>query len=126
MNFETLFIWGLLLHLIGDYMLQSDKMAVEKTKSHFWAALHSAIHGALFFSILPAWLCAYIAITHFLIDRYRLSIFWLRLINWNFRGGHFLGQDHKKAAAISYLVMIAVDNTMHIICNTFAIWLHTK
>ncbi len=64
----------LLAHLVGDYILQSDWMANEKTKRFLPAAIHALVYsiGFLIFRPSPvAWLV--ICLSHFLIDRYRLA-----------------------------------------------------
>jgi hypothetical protein len=69
----------LVLHAFGDYILQSDWMANQKTKSS-WPALAHVITYTLPFLVLtrsPAAL-AIILGTHFVIDRWRLA----RYICW--------------------------------------------
>src|SRR5262245_194535 len=64
----------LLAHTIGDYVLQSDWMANEKTKG--WeACLAHVITYALPFLLFKSspTAMAVIIITHYLIDRYRLA-----------------------------------------------------
>lgn len=64
----------LLAHAVGDYLLQSDWMAGEKANRSVAAAVH-AMSYALPFLLLtgsPTAL-AFIAATHFLIDRWRLA-----------------------------------------------------
>lgn len=68
-------------HLVGDYILQSDRMALEKTASSRWAAYH-ALSYALPFLLLTASPVALAVIvgTHFAIDRWRLAryVCWLK------------------------------------------------
>lgn len=66
----------LLAHAVGDYILQSDWMANEKTKRSLAAAAH-ALTYALPFLLLgasPAALAVIVG-THFAIDRWRLARF---------------------------------------------------
>lgn len=64
----------LLLHLIGDYVTQSDWMARMKTKQYFPAFVHATIYALPFLLLRPSG-TAFAAIlgTHFLIDRFALA-----------------------------------------------------
>lgn len=63
-----------LSHLFGDYVVQSDWMAVEKTSRHLPATLHAACYAACFLPVTrSSRALAVIGGTHFLIDRYRLA-----------------------------------------------------
>jgi hypothetical protein len=64
----------LLAHAIGDYVLQSDWMALEKTKKNIAALAHALCYTLPFLFLttsLPA--LGFIFSTHFLIDRWRLA-----------------------------------------------------
>lgn len=65
----------LICHLLGDYVLQSDWMAREKTQRSEVALVHAVIYSLPFLWIARAsWPgFAFIAGTHFLIDRFRLA-----------------------------------------------------
>lgn len=63
-----------IVHAIGDYILQSDWMANEKTKRWFPALCHASAYSLGFLVFRPsvaAWLVIFA--THYLIDRYRLA-----------------------------------------------------
>ena len=64
----------LVCHLVGDYLLQSDWMATNKTKSS-WPCLAHAFTYAIPFLFLTQspWALAIIISTHFIIDRWRLA-----------------------------------------------------
>ena len=71
----------LVLHAVGDYLLQSDWMATRKTKRWWPAAAHALTYGAPFLLLSPSWLAlAVIVGTHAVIDRYRLArwVVWAR------------------------------------------------
>lgn len=78
----------LVAHAVGDYILQSDWMATEKTKKTIAALAHVATYALpfLFLTRSPAAL-AFIVVTHFIIDRWRLA----RYVCWakNFIGPWF-------------------------------------
>lgn len=68
----------LILHLVGDYVTQSDWMANNKVKSDLAAWVHALVYSLPFLLLIgsaPSPACAGMTIlcTHFLIDRYRLA-----------------------------------------------------
>lgn len=64
----------LILHLIGDYVTQSDWMATGKTSKYAPAAIHATVYSLPFMLLRPSWSAfAVILITHFFIDRFRLA-----------------------------------------------------
>ncbi len=78
---DTTSMIQLILHLIGDYVLQSDWMAQNKTKRFAPAAAHAIVYSLPFLLLKPS-LTAFmvILVTHFLIDRYRLAryVVWVK------------------------------------------------
>lgn len=64
----------LLAHLVGDFVIQSDWMAAGKLEAHGPAAAHALSYAACFLPLTrdPRRL-AFIAGTHFVIDRWRLA-----------------------------------------------------
>jgi hypothetical protein len=73
----------LLAHAIGDYILQSDWMAQNKTKANLPAYVHAMTYSLLFLVFRPS-IFAFLAIfwTHFFIDRYRLARYVVWAKNW--------------------------------------------
>lgn len=73
----------LIAHAVGDYILQSDWMATEKTKRSLAALCHVLTYVLPFFFLTrdPKKL-AVIMITHFVIDRWRLARFVVWAKNW--------------------------------------------
>lgn len=116
----------LILHLIGDYLTQSDWMAKNKTRASFPAFVH-----ALFYSLPFLWLTTHIPAivcifaTHFLIDRFRLA----RYVCWakNFlapRGSNLpwifcsaTGYDNERPQWMAVWLLIIADNTLHLAIN---------
>lgn len=118
----------LLLHVIGDYVVQSDWMATEKTKRHL-AALAHVVTYALPFLLLttqPTAL-AVIAGTHFVIDRWRLARFVCWAKNWLWPGRRpwleciGTGYPADRPPWLTTWLMIIVDNTMHVVINGAAL-----
>ena len=116
-------------HLVGDYIIQSDRMALEKTKSSLWAAIHAATYTLpfWFFTCAKSWQALlFIAATHFIIDRWRLA----RYVVWakNAIGGSYTpwadcketGYKYSRHLAAPWLttwLLFIADNTLHLICN---------
>jgi hypothetical protein len=81
----------LLCHAIGDYVLQSDWVANNKTKSMFVAALHAAVYCLPFILLNTSIEALFVMwITHLFIDHYRIARYAVIVKN------HFDGQIHIK------------------------------
>lgn len=122
---NTAIIFGFLLHLVGDYLLQNDWMAREKTRNSGAALVHATVYALPFLLVCWAWWWLLIWVSHFLIDRYRLAVYWVRLINWNWSGSNY-GFGSEKPAFLSVWLLIITDNTFHLLLNTAAIWFSTS
>lgn len=73
----------LICHAIGDYVLQSDWMATEKTKRSVAALVHVLTYAIPFLFLRPSFLAlAFIVGTHFIIDRWRLARYVCWVKNW--------------------------------------------
>jgi Protein of unknown function (DUF3307) len=116
----------IVMHAIGDYVLQSDWMALEKTKRFWPAAVHAwwySIGFIVFRPSITAWLVIFVS--HFFIDRYRLA----RYVVWvkNFIAPKPWPRPWSECAATGYpaerpawlavWLLIAADNIMHIVIN---------
>lgn len=142
----------LVAHAVGDYVLQSQWMASEKTRQSVAAAAHAAVYSMTFlvFSPSPA-AFAVIAGTHFAIDRWRLAryVVWAKnwLAPWPWCSGCNivgcgLGRKHHRlrpapwseCSATGYppdvppwlatWLLIIADNTLHMLLNAMALrWL---
>lgn len=124
MSAINLFI-GLLLHFVGDYLLQTTWMATEKTKKHLPALVHASVYSLpfLFIADFKFWLIIWI--THFFIDRYRLAIYWIKLINRNPDSNNY-GYDENTPVWLSTWLLFITDNTWHILINSVCIYLSLK
>ena len=134
----------LLLHLIGDYVTQSDWMANNKTKSHLPCLIHATFYSLPFLlltysplALLTIWS------THFFIDRYRVAryVVWTKNLiiaprdrkrivfvgevshEW-FMNERYLWENCKTTgypsetpAWLAFWLMIIADNTMHLTIN---------
>lgn len=130
----------LLCHAIGDYVLQSDWMATEKTKRTFAAVCHAFTYVLPFLFLHPSFTALYIMVTtHLIIDRWRLA----RFVVW-FKNVAFCppSAEHKRGIAgaelawlncrttgsplerppfLSVWLLIIADNIMHVLINGLAL-----
>lgn len=123
MTVELAIILGFVFHLLGDYVTQNDWLANEKTKSFLPAFIHATCYSLPFLWVCGGLPWVIIYVSHFLIDRYRLAVYWIKLVNWNWGSKNF-GYDDSKPSWMSVWLMIAVDNVIHIVINTFCIYFY--
>lgn len=114
---------GVLFHFIGDYLLQNDWMASNKTKNSLAALCHAIIYSLPFLIILNFKFWLIVFLTHFFIDRYRLAIFWVKLINNNWSSNNYGFKDDKPKWLSTWLLII-IDNIWHIIINSMSIYIY--
>jgi hypothetical protein len=120
----------LVAHAVGDYVIQSDWMANEKTKRSIAALVHAVTYALPFLFLTQAWLALLLIVgSHFAIDRWRLA----RFVCWakNFAGPPSSWKPWAECAATGYhrdrppwlavWLLIIADNTMHVICNAVAL-----
>lgn len=133
----TLTALGILLaHLTGDYLLQSDWMAAEKTKRWWPAWAHALTYGLPYVAVtrsIPA--LAVIVITHAILDRYRLArhVCWAKNLlapkAWRqpWAECSATGYPPEKPVWMAVWLMIIADNTIHLLINTGAVyWLGAR
>jgi hypothetical protein len=92
-------------HFIADFVFQTDKMALNKSKSDKWLAIHSLIYGLCF--IFWGWKYVIIlSLAHFGIDRVTSrieSFLWKR----DARHWFFVVIGFDQALHLSILVLLA-------------------
>jgi len=118
---------SLLLHLIGDYILQTEYMAQNKTKYNRVALIHAIVYSLPFLVVCPSKYWLIIVVSHYFIDRYRLAVYLIRLKNmiWGkIPSGENYGFNPNTPPWLSTWLMIIVDNTIHLVINSIAIYLH--
>lgn len=121
----------LLAHLVGDYLLQSDWMAQEKTKQTWAAWMHAVCYTVPFlFLTSSAWALWWIMVTHFVIDRFRLARYVCWAKNWlapregrplPWKDCQATGYDPSRPPWLSVWLLIIADNTLHLLCNGLAL-----
>jgi hypothetical protein len=126
----------ILAHLLGDYILQSHWMAQEKTKQSLAAGAHAASYTLPFLLLSGNWRAlAFICITHFLIDRFRLArwVVWLKNGYMISTSSYYVHLYYKPTGTgyrddvppwLAVWLLIIADNTIHLICNgvALAVW----
>lgn len=138
---SIIFINAMLGHFVGDYLLQNQWMATEKSqpgkRGHIACTIHVFLYTlavALFSGIWSLPFLALIAIPHWLIDRWSLATY---ILKW--KNGYTMHEVWKEAplcarptpnelqqnvwkVAFAAPVYILNDNTMHFVC----LWLTAK
>ena len=117
----------MLAHLVGDYLLQTDWMANEKTKRWLPAIAHGLVYTVPFLLVttsLPA--LAVIGGTHMIIDRYRLAkhVVWFKnqFAPKSYRPGHTAtGMPEDRPDWLAMWLLFIQDNIIHILINVLAV-----
>lgn len=117
----------LVAHAIGDYVLQSDWMATEKTKKTVAALAHVIAYSVpfVFLGASPLALFA-IAGSHFIIDRWRLARYLIWAKNWMGPNRPWsecvaTGYPAERPAWMAVWLLIIADNVLHVLCNGLAL-----
>lgn len=121
-------------HAVGDYILQSDWMALNKTKSWFPAFVHAITYSIPFLLLKPSVAALIVIIvSHAIIDRLRLARFvvWAKNLiapkgqrtkPWSECKG--TGYDPARPEWLTVWLLIIADNIIHVIINACALrWL---
>ena len=120
----------LILHLTGDYLLQSDWMALNKIKSNRAAATHAFVYSLPFLLLQPSFAAWFVIFfTHFLIDRFAVAKYIayaktkLAPSNWwpSWKDCCVNGYNKDIPVWLSTWLLIITDNTIHLIINYLAL-----
>lgn len=104
------FINGLIAHLIADWLLQNEWMAINKVKvGHLAGIIHALIHGMLFLFVFPPLVALTLGVIHYLIDLRFILVWWRKSYRQTTEG------------VFALHVAIWQDQAVHIIC----IWIAT-
>ena len=118
----------LLAHLAGDYILQSHDMATNKSKSSSWCLYHAFTYTIPFLFLTQNieslfWVC----IGHFIIDRFGLARYTVKLkniwlgdltkLNESETYNTNTGYPKETPDYMSIWLYIITDNTLHLIWN---------
>lgn len=114
----------LLLHLFGDFILQTDNMALNKKKNtlngYIYCILHCVTYSLPFILITNWKAVIFIGLTHFIIDKTNIVAHFLKLRN-NVKDISNFGFAKERPFAITVWLLIFTDNTIHLILNYLAI-----
>lgn len=102
----------ILVHILGDFLIQSDYMALNKSKRTIPCLIHVLIYTACFLLLTTSWKAlAVIGVTHFILDRWPII---LRRIIWlkNHMSPFFRYVPFEKCQATGYY-----DNLMNEVTN---------
>ena len=101
-------------HLVGDYILQNDKMAQRKKQSDLWCSIHFVCY------MVPFLLCGFawwqlllIAEQHYAIDRTQFVAWFMRV----------KGQNIFATGPCFPWSQIVMDNILHILWIALVAWL---
>ncbi len=148
-------IMFLLCHLVGDYIFQSDWMAMNKSKKTLNCLVHCVFYTTCFLMITLSWKALlFIGATHFIFDRWPILVkrlIWFKNhLNPQFKfapfkfcdtTGYFDDSPYNSWAAdttairmfgqprifsITIWLYIITDNTLHLLCNLIALTLLLK
>lgn len=133
----------LILHLLGDYVLQGDYQAQNKRRLNSAAFVHAVTYSLPFLLLNPSHAAFWTILgTHYLIDRYGLARYVVVAKNvffhpefWESTNQHIrevlipryntpTGYPAESPAWLSVWLLIAADNCLHITINYAALrWL---
>ena len=122
----------LILHLFGDYLTQTDRMAKNKTTSIDWAILHGVVYALPFALVFDMSVNAGLVLccSHILIDRFRLARYVVFAKNWltdrtlRWADCSTTGYHKDTPPWLAFWLLIIADNTIHLAINYAAIrWL---
>ena len=118
----------LVAHAVGDYVLQSEWMATEKTKRSLAALVHCLVYTLPFlFLTQNPYTLAVIAGTHFVIDRWHLAryVAWIKNRPWPgsapWSECRETGFNPKTQPWLAGWLVIIIDNVMHVTTNALAL-----
>lgn len=73
-------IWGIVLHLIADWVFQNDWMARNKSSAtHPALYVHGFMHFLAMWMVFPYWAAVCISLLHMVIDTRIIAQWWQRV-----------------------------------------------
>lgn len=116
----TLFESAVVLHLFCDWIMQNDRIAINKTvltNSEAW--LHGFYHLVPMLLIFDWRVALFVVATHILIDT-RIPLIWWQEF---YKQTSFDINETPAQQAIAIIVAIACDQVLHVLMLVLAIWL---
>lgn len=129
----------LIAHLVGDYILQSDWMALNKSSKTWPCLIHVILYTMCFIPFASPMALTIIGVTHFMIDRTNAAKYLIYAKNFlnpkfkyfpwcwcNLTGYQDKPISTSKAGSrpfwLTLILYIVTDNTLHLLCNALAIY----
>ncbi len=101
-------------HLIGDYILQNDWMALNKKDNNWVCFVHAIVYIIPFIFVdLQAWQAGLICSQHYLQDRTNFVVWFMKI----------KGSKLFATGVCSPWSIIITDNILHILWIAFVVWL---
>jgi hypothetical protein len=116
----------ILAHVFGDYILQNDWMAVNKSSNTKVCVVHSILYTLPFlFLTTNIYALFIICVSHFIIDRYSITkyinILKDKMYPKKYRNTEYCkytGLGANRIEGVKWFVYIVVDNALHIAINS--------
>ena len=110
----------LILHLIGDYLIQNDWMALNKKRTGIKGMLACQVHcityAVPFLLIANIWQVFFIYVGHYMIDRWNFVTWFLS--KRNSCGMDNFGYGGNRPSFIAFWLNVITDNSFHLIINS--------
>lgn len=104
----------ILAHFIGDYILQTDEMALNKKRPDLYCGIHVVFYMVPFLLCdFDLWQLILIAIQHYVIDRTNFVVWFMK---WK-------GSETFATGPCSPWSVIVIDNILHILWIDFIVFL---
>lgn len=125
-------IFAFLGHLVGDYLFQTKKMALNKStpgSEGLWlCTLHVLIYTlsvCLFVQNFALLFIILVFAPHWIIDRFSLATYWLKLIKGRTFEDAYRSESEFRDFDIAFtsIVYTVIDNTFHILCLVGALYI---
>ena len=123
----------LVAHAVGDYLIQSDWMANEKTKRWVAAYVHALSYALPFLLLTRSPLALFVIVwTHAIIDRLRLARYVVFAKNFlgprsswpRWSDCQTTGYPSERPPWLAVWLLIIADNVLHVLINAAALrWL---
>lgn len=62
----------IVIHFVGDFFFQTDKMAINKSKSNYWLTVHVSVYSLVLFFLSTIFIHDYSALLYFVMANFML------------------------------------------------------
>jgi hypothetical protein len=103
-NSTDLLVWGIIGHLVADWLFQTEWMSVHKNNLAQPAAwVHGGVHVLVMLLMFPPYLAILIGLTHVLIDSRTPVLWWMKTVKQISDPGKF------------EILVIGMDQVFHVV-----------